>query len=851
MNRRHIIRQLRNKGIGFEHTASTAELKGLLDAAMRGDVSNKLPHHQAHASRQQFVFNCAGGKARIRLAFNAAAPEEPAEIMVFEEIGRNAWSGDGIGVQDIQQALDAITPKTRPLNFLIDSPGGNYNTGCAIHNLLSQWQGLINKTVIGVAASTASWMVPADKTFAYKNSQFFMHRAMCAPFGNVDDLREAIDFLNRTDAQIAQMYADQTGNDPADMLDLMVGNNKQGTLLTGQEALEQGMVDELIDGEATNQFSPEWLNSAREKLSALNSISALPGQGEGKNNDNNKNNEDKTMNRQQKIALLNQRGITIPPAALAAADDAQLDALISQSNIEREFCTSVLNDWKVSYEATATNAQLKALVNAGKPPAAPAPAAANANAGLSADDQATLKLMRNQLEQQRRREIRNRLEHLASAAGGHRIPVNQIADWEAEALACQDGPEGNRILNQLAKLPEQAPGVPPVAENTRVDVVNADIKDITRKFESFNEVTQSWQRGNSVGYGNKSDMEVIRNAAIEKAHFFRKARNRFLEIANANTMPAQLQRQVILQDVVIRDFARRVIALSMFGTVFRDIPLQGLHTLEVPYYDLDTSASQSFKNATGYNTLGNTVTGVREITIGQGPNDDGGLGVGHNRAYIGLQFSSWEIARQPYLKIAELAGLKAEKLAFDIFQDVLSVISVANFGAAAIVKAANQIDSDQIALLKLACKAWPAEGRGLMVDSAVDANLLQDPSFKFALNAASDLAIKEGRLFPRVMGFDYAENPNLSNLPNPGIANLLGFAVWKYAILVGFAPVPPVEEVRNAGTVWEMVIDPPTGVTLEYRRFGTNVTDTASNIIESSYGFAKGLGTALKAIVSA
>lgn len=805
MNRKHIIRQLKNLGIAFDHNLATAKLDELLQNVRR-DAQNRVTKK----------INCANSRVKISVAYNSAKADEPAQIMICEDIGKDAWTGDGIGIQDIQTALDAVTPKDRALNFLIDSPGGSYNTGCAIHNLLSQWAGEINKTVIGVAASTASWMIPADKTFAYKNSQIFMHRAMCYVGGNVDDLQDGIDFLNKTDGQISQMYADQSGNDAEEMLDLMRGTNKQGTLLTGQEALEKGLVDELIDGDAVNQFSPEWLTSAREKLNAINKLSAPAGSGNpipGTNHNHNQN----IMNKTQMLALLNKWGVTVPP--------------------------------------NATDEQIINLINAGPPappsiPSTPPPPAANSSA-LSADDQATLKQMRNQLEAGRKREIRNRLEHLASAAGGHRIPVNQIADWETEALACTDGPDGNRILNQLAKLPEQQPGVLPLAENITIDVVNSDIKDVIRKFETFNQATEHWKAGNSVASGRRTDMEVIRDQAIEKANFFRKLRNRFIEIMNTNTISAGLQRQVILQDVVIRDFARRVISLNMFGTVFRDIALQGLHTVEVPYYDLDTSASQSFKNATGYNTAGNTSSGVREIVVGQGPNDDGAFGLGHNRAYQMLQFSSWEIARQPYLKVAELAGLKAEKLAFDIFQDVLSVITAANFGAPAITKAANQFDSDQIALLKLACKAWPEMGRGLMLDSAYDANLLQDPSFKYALNAASDSAIKEGRLFPRVMGFDYCENPNLSNLPNPGIANLVGFAVWKYAILVAFAPVPPIEEVRQAGTVWEMIIDPPTGVTLEYRRFGTNNTDTASNIIESSYGFAKGLGTALKIITSA
>lgn len=108
------------------------------------------------------------------------------------------------------------------------------------------------------------------------------------------------------------------------------------------------------------------------------------------------------------------------------------------------------------------------------------------------------------------------------------------------------------------------------------------------------------------------------------------------------------------------------------------------------------------------------------------------------------------------------------------------------------------------------------------------------------------MADKEGRLYPRVSGFDYVENPNI---PTNG-ENLKGMAVHKGAILCAFAPVPPVAEVLNAGTKYELFIDDASGVILEYRSFGNNVLDKATHTIESNYGFQKGLGTGLKRIVA-
>lgn len=822
MKRREIILKLQAANIAFDAGASKKTLLALLPGGTL-DPSNRAGGVGGLSAINR-VFNYAGGLGKITLTFNAAKADEPAEILINEEIGKDAWTGDGLTANDIQNALKEITPKTRQLIFLMNSPGGLVDEGKAIRALLNRWEGKITNTIIGIAASTASWCIPADETRAYKSSQIFMHNAIAfVGYANAEQCAQAKEYLDTTDGQIAEMYADQASGDPDVMLDLM----RKESLLTGKQAMDLGLVDEIIDGEATNQFSTEWLNSAKKKLAALNSLRPQGDKNQPQPQEN-------TM--KDKIALLNKRGITPP----VNATEAQLDALIAQSDAVRAQNKTILTAWNVAVPEDATDAAMVTLVTNGRP-AVPTPANVVPTA-LSAADQEVLNELRNQLSNSRRESIRNEVQRLASAEGGNRIPLLEIDNWVNDAVAAKDDAvKGNPVLNRLKALEERAPGVPALSESTnRLDVVGAAIKDIFRGFEAHNEITKSWQRGND------HKMEDIRNAAVAKAHFFKKFRNRFMEVMNANTIPAQLQRQVILQDIVIRDFARRVLSLSMFSTVFKNIPLQGLNTVEVPYFDLDQSQSQAYSSVTGYNTIGNTVSGVREITVGEGTPGTGGFGVGHNRAYQALAFSSQEIARQPYLKVAELAGLKAEKLAFDIWQDILSVVTAANFGAAAIVKAANQFDSDQIALLKLACKAWPEGGRGLIIDSAYDANLLQDPSFKFALNAASDLAIKEGRLFPRVMGFDYAENPNI---PQNGW-NLFGLAVFKYAILVAFAPVPPIEEVRNAGTVWEMIVDPPTGITLEYRQFGTNVTDTATNIIESNYGFAPGLKTGIKAVVS-
>ncbi len=405
-----------------------------------------------------------------------------------------------------------------------------------------------------------------------------------------------------------------------------------------------------------------------------------------------------------------------------------------------------------------------------------------------------------------------------------RIPANQKESWVKMAMADSTG----TVLANLANLPSKPPGVPPID----IEVTDVAPKDIGAGLAKFNEPMKSWQRGNSV------KMETIRDASVNRGVFINKHLKNLIGVWNTNTIDTALKRDVILQ-AVIKDFARKLLPLSAFSTVFSNVPLEGTNKVQVPFYDLDTTASRSFANGTGYTLVGNTAIDNREITVGQGATDG-------DRLFQDMSFTSEEIARQPYLKIVELAGLKADKLASDIFTDVLGIVTLANFGAAAVVSSAGAFDSVEMANLKLACKLWPDMGRSVILDSDYDAALMKDSVFVTNLNAG-DGVIREGKIGKRAYGFDYYDIPTIP----PNGENLVGFAVFQSAILVATAPVPPVQEVRNSGTSYSLVVDPQTGIAFEYRTFGNNTLDTAVHIIECNYGFAKGNGNALKRVTSA
>ena len=206
------------------------------------------------------------GPVKLTVAFNAE-DDTPAEILIYDDIGKDPWTGEGITAKDIHQTLAEITPRTRPLTFRTNSRGGDVSEGLAIRSQLQDWPGRIVNVIDGVAASTASWMIPADEVHARQASQMFIHKSWALVMGNADDMRKAVDMLETTDGQIAQIYADKTGKPVGEMLAMM----QYETLLTGQTALDLGLVDKLIDGDALYNFSDLEINAMKQKLAALNS----------------------------------------------------------------------------------------------------------------------------------------------------------------------------------------------------------------------------------------------------------------------------------------------------------------------------------------------------------------------------------------------------------------------------------------------------------------------------------------------------------------------------------------------------------------------------------------------------
>ena len=212
----------------------------------------------------------AGGSCVL----NATTEEtDTAELLVYGPIG--GWEVDAADVAHRLAATEAETIKVR-----INSPGGSAFDGVAIMNALTGHRARVIVEVDGLAASAASVIAMAgDEVVMRPGSELMIHEAHVLAMGEAEDLRKTADMLDKTNASLAQVYADRTGGDTETWREAMAAE----TWFTADEAVEAGLADRVdrrarpvTDAENSFDLVQVFAYAGRDKAPAPN-IAALRG----------------------------------------------------------------------------------------------------------------------------------------------------------------------------------------------------------------------------------------------------------------------------------------------------------------------------------------------------------------------------------------------------------------------------------------------------------------------------------------------------------------------------------------------------------------------------------------------
>lgn len=164
-------------------------------------------------------------------------------------------------------------------------------------------------------------------------------------------------------------------------------------------------------------------------------------------------------------------------------------------------------------------------------------------------------------------------------------------------------------------------------------------------------------------------------------------------------------------------------------------------------------------------------------------------------------------------RIDQFGGQLAQATANKLLQDVFSVLTTTNFGAAILTTASSSYARAQlITARQKMLQAGVRGAKSLVINTDVEAALLGDDKITLALNRGDNMAIKEGML-GRLLGFDIYSS---DVLPTNSIS-LIGFCAGKEGIAVAMRNLGnylPSEEYA----AFEQYVDPDSGISMLYTR---------------------------------
>lgn len=715
------------------------------------------------------------------------AGAESAEILIYDQIGRDWYSEDGVTAKDFNEALAAI-PQNRKITVRINSPGGNVWDGLAIYHMLRARKSMVTCRVDGLAGSIASIIALGGGSCVMpKNALMMIHEPSTLCAGDSAEMRRCAALLDQHAEVLASVYAEKSGQSAETMRDKM----RAETWMTGEDAKKLGLCDTCEENEVAL--------TACLKNFDLTNFRRVPEIIGGKAPAAAPNPNPVPTMKSQILALLRKHGFTVKDDV----SDAELGTLLAQ--LETKLTASAPADLQaVLSEIT----KLKASITAPQNASAPAQAPANV-VDLSAM-QAQIDALKKQNELIARRGIEAEIDALITEG---KVIAAQREFWIKGCLA------DAATLDNLRALTAAVPGAHPAAPD--LEIKAEDPRTLDRAIVAH------------FGGGKILTNVEARERAAKRAAIISKHWGQLMQVVNTNTVSTDLKKTVILQGM-IRAFATILLPLQAFSSRLGAVRLEGTDKVAVPYFALDTTASRDFDTDGGYTIFGDTNSDSKTVTIDE-------------RKYQGLSWTSQDFRRQPFMDVAMGAQLKAEQLARDVFNNVWGIILAASYGAPVKSEPAGSFDSNDVIDLRGIANdlQWPTTGRSLILDTAYDTNILKDGDVKRAFSWGDSTPIREGTI-SRMAGFDYFWN---ANLPENG-ENLAGCIVWKSAVLFAQALTEPTDDVRQQLTQYEAVVEPQTGATFEYRRWGNPDSDASRQIIECSFGKAAGELAALKRITT-
>lgn len=154
---------------------------------------------------------------------------------------------------DLKQRLRSITAPQ--ILITLNSEGGSVTEGTAIADAIRDLRRNgqhVTVRISGIAASIAAYIaMAADLVEITADSLFMVHYASSLAMGKAEELRAEAEALDRINANLADTYAERTGQPVEVIAELLEGPAGDGTTLSAEEAVLHRFADVLLERTVT------------------------------------------------------------------------------------------------------------------------------------------------------------------------------------------------------------------------------------------------------------------------------------------------------------------------------------------------------------------------------------------------------------------------------------------------------------------------------------------------------------------------------------------------------------------------------------------------------------------------
>lgn len=158
----------------------------------------------------------------------------------------NGEINDSLANSIVAQLLFLDSENHEDISLYINSPGGVITSGMAIYDTMNFIKSDVSTICIGLAASMAAFILSSGKKgkrYALPNAEVMIHQPLGGAQGQATEIKIAAEHILKLKDKLNTILAKNT-NKP---LEKIQNDTERDYFLTGDDALEYGLIDKIIE----------------------------------------------------------------------------------------------------------------------------------------------------------------------------------------------------------------------------------------------------------------------------------------------------------------------------------------------------------------------------------------------------------------------------------------------------------------------------------------------------------------------------------------------------------------------------------------------------------------------------